>query len=918
MLPTANLQGLFIQPRKGQDPRVAKVDETYLSRGNDGILYRMLDREDWNKYRTLSDAEMKEELNRSREIKENMYTLTGKFKDGKYKERKPAGSGVKMVAPQFGTQSRSRKIERRNWEQDLNTMANADGVPGGLRSSSDHHGTMATLVQNSQSKAIEDERAGRSAQRAEYQEYTSPVGSPLRFQANTGGLNKAQGAEARIHSAVEAMKDKYEQNLRVVETLFDEKRYMERKIDLLEARLQGKTVLANERSQGQLQQSLDAAEYEAMMQTGNLAGADPRMNMTYAAVPPSQQQQYRYEGEEEESSRGLGGLLGDQDMPPPAYEEFDPETTTTSTMQASQQQQQQQQRRPRPSTAPQQRRGSRGGQQHEDDEEEEDTAYSAAELAGILNSQDDGTGTVAAPGKPSQPQENTRARYGGRGGEEGYDHSSSRLDRTYQTARSDSAPRARTQVHQNRFRASTNSRAASADLQRGRKSYSGSRVVSSNLQADADRYIQKRRLLDQQERMKKLEEENYQQKMKERYLRASINGKEFTNMKRRQEMAEELSQKRLEKQKQKEWEKEQKEKAERRAKSEANKQSMMMVTKNQLSWRELQEIEETKRRDRIERRKQQVAQMSALPSSIAENMQKPKRAVASSEGDAAGGAAGGGGEYKAEDPAKVAAKLARQQKVWDLKMQREKEKMKDARETKMLNARAHMSSSGHTGEVDGASYLNKTGMEVRQEQYEARRKHKAEEAKLREAEEAKRQAQALKKKQDKLLTIKVPVGKPTQAAIARAEQIRRSQDHEAREEKRYRNAMKKKEVASKEASAVIKTIINERETERRNSHGGFVELSKTNKGDDGNRAAEEYKAKLMANQKRIEDSLSNRKSLMERHDERVAVKNAHDRALEKIAGAVGVEAGPEGDAGHTANEDFFDIKEQIKLGMKSI
>jgi hypothetical protein len=93
------------------------------------------------------------------------------------------------------------------------------------------------------------------------------------------------------------------------------------------------------------------------------------------------------------------------------------------------------------------------------------------------------------------------------------------LDSTYKTARSDSAPRARTRIHQQRFQA--HARSTSADKPRGRSSYSGMRMVSASLEADADRYIQKRRLLDQQDRSKKLEEEGREQRMKERHLRVS-------------------------------------------------------------------------------------------------------------------------------------------------------------------------------------------------------------------------------------------------------------------------------------------------------------------------------------------------------------------------------------------------------------
>jgi hypothetical protein len=232
-------------------------------------------------------------------------------------------------------------------------------------------------------------------------------------------------------------------------------------------------------------------------------------------------------------------------------------------------------------------------------------------------------------------------------------------------------------------------------------------------------------------------------------------------MKKRQEAAEAVAKARAEKLRLAAEEAEKKERQERKAKSEANKQSMTMVTKNQLSWRELQEIEEGKRRDRIERRKQEMAQLSALPSSIAENLQKVKRDVAA---DSVPSDAVRAGEFKAEDPAKVrrtiwatfllhfsflnstssaclsfslflyvmqvAAKLSRQQKVWDMKMEREREKRNERRTTKMLAASAHLSAtSNQSGQVDGASYLNKTAMEVRNEQYAAKREAKRRELK---------------------------------------------------------------------------------------------------------------------------------------------------------------------------------------------
>ena len=118
-------------------------------------------------------------------------------------------------------------------------------------------------------------------------------------------------------------------------------------------------------------------------------------------------------------------------------------------------------------------------------------------------------------------------------------------------------------------------------------------------------------------------------------------------MQKRQELAEQLAENRMLKLKAKLAEQEQNERKLLKEKSEANKQSMVQVTKNQLTWKELQEIEDAKRRDRMERRRQELAQSSALPASIAENLQKPKREIPVDPNSIAVG------EFKAEDPAKV-------------------------------------------------------------------------------------------------------------------------------------------------------------------------------------------------------------------------------------------------------------------------
>ncbi|KAJ1437439.1 hypothetical protein B484DRAFT_392773, partial [Ochromonadaceae sp. CCMP2298] len=106
---------------------VAKTDTTTLSRGQDGILYKMAESRDWDKYRTLSEAEIRSELGKSRQIKEDMYTLQGKIKGGRMV--RPGSSGLKVGAPNMGSQSRTRKIQSKAWERDIQDTA--AGTQGG-------------------------------------------------------------------------------------------------------------------------------------------------------------------------------------------------------------------------------------------------------------------------------------------------------------------------------------------------------------------------------------------------------------------------------------------------------------------------------------------------------------------------------------------------------------------------------------------------------------------------------------------------------------------------------------------------------------------------------------------------------------------------------------------------------------------
>eukprot|EP00598_Pedospumella_elongata_P001269 CAMPEP_0184969002 /NCGR_PEP_ID=MMETSP1098-20130426/1892_1 /TAXON_ID=89044 /ORGANISM="Spumella elongata, Strain CCAP 955/1" /LENGTH=852 /DNA_ID=CAMNT_0027490715 /DNA_START=65 /DNA_END=2623 /DNA_ORIENTATION=+ len=849
----APVQSMFIQPRAGKDPRIAKTDDSHLGVGSDGILYKMLDQRDWDKFRTMTDRELQGERDKSREIKENMNILTGKLKNGKY-SGSLSKSGIKLVAPQFGTQSRTKKIERKNWEADLKTMQSGGDLGKSLRTDADFLGTMQTLARNEQlnhSDRYEEE----------YDREESPP--PQRFRNADGGLNVSQSADDRIQAAIHTMKNKYEQNLHVVEQLFDEKKYMERKIELLEEKLRGSTS-------GRL---YDDHEYEAVETSHLLREENARLNATYGEVPP-----------ERHAVRGL------------QQSEYEPELRSYGASK----------RAADPS------HGHRASAPSRPRPVGEET-YSAADLADLLH---------------SRPE--TRASTGSR-------PLSAPARRPPSGATRDSVSRGRS-----RGRSSTplgNSQTVRSSSATSRRSIGGG--VSANLQADADRYIQKRRMLEEQERAKKLEDERYEQSLKERALRASMNGKGFPEMLKRQAAAEEASQARMAKIKAEQLQKEQEERDRRKLEVEAKRKKLAQDAKNQLSWSELQKIQEETRRDRIERHKQKLAQESALPNSLAESLKRVHR-----EPPVESKVPAGANEFRAEDPAKVLAKLEHAQKAWDLRMEREREKIqmqKAARAELAAKTRMSMSGTG-TGQDDEECCCGpKSAMDLRNEQYAKKRAAAVRARKEREEEAERLKKQQEEEKRQKLLNQKVPIGKPTNAAILKAEKVRNDKLREQEEQRRMRETLRKKEISAKQASVVIKTIINEREHERRGGHGGYMELSAAQPlaAQKAAEARAQYKQQLKTNQDRIQNSLSNRKSLMERHDTGIAVNKATQAALQKFAGAVGVSTtGSRGthttartttttSTTHVSSNnalnvlessgvEFFDAREQVRLGLRTL
>lgn len=174
----------------------------------------MEDRRNWGKYHTLTEEEIQEEIRRSQEVRKNMLTMTGKMKNGKIVNK--SHRSVTATTPQFGVTTKSRRIEQRAWEKEMNTAALTGKTVGDSRFGD----TMDQLLANTHPQQEEEE-----------EEESSPI-------YNYEDVDQRGSIEQKAFSVIQK---KYEQNLTVVEKLYQEKLSLEDYTKTLERQLEALT-----------------------------------------------------------------------------------------------------------------------------------------------------------------------------------------------------------------------------------------------------------------------------------------------------------------------------------------------------------------------------------------------------------------------------------------------------------------------------------------------------------------------------------------------------------------------------------------------------------------------------------------------------------------------------------------------------
>ena len=369
---------------------------------------------------------------------------------------------------------------------------------------------------------------------------------------------------------------------------------------------------------------------------------------------------------------------------------------------------------------------------------------------------------------------------------------------------------------------------------------------------DNEAYILRREWAAAREKAEREEREAYGAELQLRTLRASKNGKEFEAMRKRAEKCHERNVQKSLAKKEKEDAAEAKEAQDRleARRAHLNKQ----LSKNgELSWKEMLEQQEMRRKENCEKHKQELLVKSRAPAGAfrdADN-KRDKLKAATEEVDYA---------FKAEDPQKVAAKLAKMQRQWEAQQEAKKKLVAERDAAKRLALSGKLRKPSQVKSMEDREAEAKARHAKREE--ERRKKDEAEDLKRKEDE---------KRRAEKLANIKIPeeAQRLTKSAKNRADMVLKMKNDEKDRIAREAREQARKRLVVAEMGRTLKVIIDQREQERKEKLGSFTELSGSeHKAAEAAKALRaEYKKRRQENEARLRDVVNSRPSLIERHEQ---------------------------------------------------
>lgn len=302
--------------------------------------------------------------------------------------------------------------------------------------------------------------------------------------------------------------------------------------------------------------------------------------------------------------------------------------------------------------------------------------------------------------------------------------------------------------------------------------------LSLELQADIDRYIRRRRELEEQERRARDEQAKYEEELQRRFARASLKAHEFTGLMERQREAEKQKEVRQSRRLQ------QAKAAASRERREHEQQRRLRSERpplTGLSWREIEAQQEERRKQRVETRKLSIMSMSS-PFKAAEPLPPRKRLNEEPPASAF--------VFTAKDPQEVVTRLSQQQETWRQRLEAIKQRNKNEKATKASE---------------------KTSIEKRAEEYARKREERKrlQQEKERLKEEQGRRSEEQKRK--RLLSMKIPDASKrlTRSVELKIGEVRKSKEKMLEEERLREEEEKKRARAMRETGAVVRTIVSE-------------------------------------------------------------------------------------------------------------
>ena len=232
------LQNLFVQPRDTSNPKFARLSQTNRTEV-DGVLYDLVDPREYSTYRILSQEEVRNENRKIVEMARTVNTWQGK---GQLIRPGSANSpSYKFQPPKLGMLSKSGRIEKKKWENQVKALKSGNDDTIKL------DGTMKQLLANSQTERKESE-----------------------YQTTSSNQHEDE-PDLNLLVAVDVLKSKYFENIQVIETLYNEKCEMEKKMKAMERSLirnniniemnQGDNLLPNNNEYHENEQRNEIDEY---------------------------------------------------------------------------------------------------------------------------------------------------------------------------------------------------------------------------------------------------------------------------------------------------------------------------------------------------------------------------------------------------------------------------------------------------------------------------------------------------------------------------------------------------------------------------------------------------------------------------------------------------------------------------------